>query len=379
MSALADVIRSKKILVCVGSGGVGKTTTAASLALAGARAGRRTLVLTIDPARRLATALGLEGFGHDARRVADEHVERGQGGELFAMMLDQKHAFDELVHRYVTDPAARERIFSNRIYRQVSATLAGSHEYAAMLRLSELAERGDYDLLVLDTPPTTNALDFLDAPERLSAAIDSPVIGWLLKTRSAESRFSLQSLGMGAAFVVKRLGRFVGSEFLADVAEFLAEFQVIIGGFRAQATQVYQILRSPDVAFVMISSAEQMSVDESLYFHHRLAASGMPVGGFVVNRVHPEGPPAPGRAELVERLDELPEVAPLSPAERIALAADLDRAYQDFQRLAHLDTVQIARLREAAGDDVPLVRVPLLSHDVVDIAGLEQMISHLTA
>jgi anion-transporting ArsA/GET3 family ATPase len=365
--------------VCVGSGGVGKTTTAASLALAGARAGRKTLVLTIDPAKRLATALGLDALDFVERPVPNDRIGGVTGsGSLHAMMLDQKHAFDDLVRRYVRDPAAVARIHANRIYQQIATTLAGSHEYAAMARLHELAEQARYDLIVLDTPPTSNALDFLDAPERMSAAVDSPLLQWLVKHREG-GRFSLKSLGMGATFILKRLARFVGSEFFADVAEFLGEFQDIIGGFREQSKRVYDILRDDGVAFVLVASPEALAIDEALYFHERLAKAGMPVGAFVINRVHPPGPEAPARDQLIDQLGKRRETAPLSADQRVQLASDLDRTYRELQQQATNDAQEIARLTERAGVGVTIAKVPLLDDDVVDVRGLEQLVSYLTA
>ncbi|HWE28025.1 MAG TPA: ArsA-related P-loop ATPase, partial [Polyangia bacterium] len=288
--SLDQLVAGKRILVCVGSGGVGKTTTAASLGLAGARAGKRTLVLTIDPAKRLANALGLSTLGHDVQAVPPEKVALGGApvaGSLDAMMLDQKRAFDEIVERYAKDPASQKRIMGNRIYQQISSTLAGSHEYAAMAKLYDLAGGKKYDLIILDTPPTANALDFLDAPERLTSAIDSPAIQWFTKPYVAAGRFSLKAVGMGAAFVLKRLARFVGSAFLDDMAQFFVEFNAILGGFKERAREVFDLLRGSDVAFVLVSSAEPMSIDEALYFYDRLQAGKLPFGGFVVNRVHP--------------------------------------------------------------------------------------------
>ncbi len=290
--SLAPLLRDRRIVVCVGSGGVGKTTTAATLGLGAARAGRRVLVLTIDPAKRLANALGIDGLRHDPievprERLAAAGLALGKGGALFAMMLDQKRAFDELVERHAKETAVRDRIFANPLYRQISTTLAGSHEYAAMSKLYEIQAEGGYDLIVLDTPPTANALDFLDAPQRLSAAIDSPAIGWLTKPYLDAGRFSLKAVGMGAAFVLGRLARFVGSDFLDEMARFFVEFNQILGGFRERAQKVYEVLRRRDAAFVLISSAEPMSVDEAIYFRDRLDEAKLPLGGFVVNRVHP--------------------------------------------------------------------------------------------
>jgi anion-transporting ArsA/GET3 family ATPase len=365
--SLRHLVAERRILVCVGSGGVGKTTTAASLGLAGARAGRKTLVLTIDPAKRLANALGLDRLGHDEQAVPSEKL-------LYAMMLDQKRAFDEIVERYATDPASRERIFANNIYKQISSRLAGSHEYAAMSKLYEIAQLGRYELIVLDTPPTANALDFLDAPERVSAAIDSPAIQWLIKPYLAAGRFSLKAVGMGAAFVLRRLARFVGSAFLEDMARFFVEFNSILAGFRERAQQVFEIMRAPDVGFVLVSSPEPMSIDEAIFFHDRLVSSRMPLGAFVVNRVHPKGPPPVGREELIAKLTGRPELRGYTPDDVVQVAADLERTYREFQSLAEIDAREIARLSERAGPRVPLVEVPFFERDVYDIDGLAEMV-----
>ncbi len=379
--SLAQLVAERRILVCVGSGGVGKTTTAASLGLAGARAGKKTLVLTIDPARRLANALGLDMLGHDEQRVPDEKVALGgaplAGGSLTAMMLDQKRAFDEVVARYTTDERAVQRILQNRIYQQISATLAGSHEYAAMAKLYEIAKQGRYDLIVLDTPPTANALDFLDAPERVSAAVDSPAIQWFIKPYQSAGKFSLKAVGMGAAFVLKRLARFVGSEFLEDMAQFFVEFNAVLGGFRERAKEVFEILRRPDVAFVLVASPEPMSIDEAIFFYDRLAQSKMPLGAFVVNRVHDRGPEPLARAELVERLTARAELRGFAPDDVVQVAADFERTYKEFQSLATIDAREIARLEQASQKSAPIVQVPFFDRDIYDVEGLSAMLHHL--
>ena len=380
--SLAELVAGRRILVCVGSGGVGKTTTAASLGLAGARAGRKTLVLTIDPAKRLANALGLERLGHDEQRVPDDKVALGGApvsGSLTAMMLDQKRAFDEIVARYATDQQAMKRILDNRIYHQISATLAGSHEYAAMAKLYDIAKQERYDLIVLDTPPTANALDFLDAPERVSAAIDSPAIQWLTKPYLAAGKFSLKAVGMGAAFVLRRLARFVGSAFLEDMAQFFVEFNTVLGGFRERAREVFEILRRPDVAFVLVSSPEPLSIDEAIFFHDRLVGSNMPLGAFVVNRVHEKGPDPIGRAELIEKLTARPELRGYSPDDVVQIAADFDRTYKEFQALAAIDAREIARLKQTSNGRAPIVKVPFFDRDIYDVEGLSEMIRYLTA
>jgi anion-transporting ArsA/GET3 family ATPase len=377
---LASLVAERRILVCVGSGGVGKTTTAASIGLAAARAGKKTLVLTIDPARRLANALGLDQLGHDVLEVPPEKVALGgpkPTGSLYAMMLDQKRAFDEIVQKYAADQGVQQRIFGNSIYQQISSRLAGSHEYAAMSKLYEIAREKKYDLIVLDTPPTANALDFLDAPERVTAAIDSPAIQWLVKPYLSAGRFSLKAVGMGAAFVLRRLARFTGSGFLEEMARFFVEFNTVLAGFRERAREVFELLRRSEVGFVLVSSAEPLSVDEAIFFHDRLAASQMPLGAFVINRVHASGPPAPGREALVEHLTQRPELRGFTPDDVVQVAADLDRTYRDFQTLAEIDAREVKRVRERSGGKVPVVTVPFFDQDVYDVAGLTAMVRAL--
>ncbi len=365
----AGLIQSRRILVCVGSGGVGKTTTAAALALGAARAGKKTLVMTIDPAKRLANSLGLDRLDQEERRVPDDKIVPGGErvrGSLFAMMLDQARTFDEIVDDYLADPAARQRLRQNRIFHQVATTLAGSHEYAAMAKLWAVAERGHYDLIVLDTPPTANALDFLDAPDRLVRGIDSPALQWFAKLYL---HHSTKVLGLGGAFILKRLAKFVGSRFLEDIAGFVGENGPMLIGLRDRAQAVHDLLRQRDVGFVLIASPEPLSIEELLFFHHRIVTAGLPLAGFVVNRVHTAGVVPQARADLVAQLSARPELRGYSPEDIVQIAADFDRTYRDFQALAEIDARQIGRLRATAAE-APLVEVPLLDRDVHDVEGL---------
>jgi anion-transporting ArsA/GET3 family ATPase len=374
--SLGFLVRERRILVCVGSGGVGKTTTSAAFALGGARAGRRTLVMTIDPARRLANSLGLAGLDHEEQRVPDEKIApAGEkvAGSLHAMMLDQKRAFDEITDRYIPDPAARVRVRQNRIYQQVSSTLAGSHEYAAMAKLWSVAGERRYDLIVLDTPPTENALDFLDAPEKLVGAVDSPALQWFAKLYF---QHSLKVLGVGGAFVLKRLARFVGSRFLEDVGQFVGENGAMLEGLRERAREVQALLRGPDVGFVLVCSPEPLSVAEALYFNQRLQQQRMPLGGFVVNRVHPKGPPPTERQTLIDLLAARSELRGFDPDDTVQVAADLDRTYRDFQALAEIDAREVERL-VGATRGAPHVEVPLFDRDIYDIEGLTLINQHL--
>jgi len=376
---LVDVLLERRILVCVGSGGVGKTTTAATLALAAARRGRRTLVLTIDPARRLANSLGLASLGHQVQEVAPALVRRGAPsatGELHAMMLDQKQAFDEMVARHAKDPAAVQRILANPVYAQVSGSLAGAQEYAAMTKLHDFDRTGAWDLIVVDTPPTAHALDFLDAPRKLTEAIDSPAIEWFRKLQGeGGSRWSF--VGKTGAFVLKRLAKFVGSKFIDDLGVFFTEFNDILGGFRERAEETFALLRQPRVGFVLVASPEPMAVAEALAFHDRLTAAGMPFVGFVVNKVHPPRPLPRGAPPIEAALAAHPGVAALGlSATTHRMAAQAFRAaHAELETLAAADQGAIGRMRAAGGDRALLVQVPLLRddvHDVERLVGLER-------
>jgi anion-transporting ArsA/GET3 family ATPase len=374
---LGAALVQKRILVCVGSGGVGKTTTAAALALASARRGRRTLVLTIDPAKRLANSLGLGALGHRIQQVDPALVLQGAsvgGGELHAMMLDQKQAFDEVVTRYARDPAAVHRILRNPVYSQISGSLAGAHEYAAMAKLEELDEAGGWDLIIVDTPPTAHALDFLDAPQKLTAAIDSPAIEWFRKLQGgSKSGWSL--LGRSGSFVLKRLAKFVGSRFLEDLGVFFTEFNDILGGFKERAEQTFSLLRRDRVGFVLVASPEPMAVQEAMWFHQRLAQASMPFVGFVVNKVHEGMPQAIAPDAIAAALAAVPQVAAhvLSGTSLRNAAEALQAAHAELEVLAGADQETIARLRAAGGSDAALVQVPFLREDVHDVVRLADL------
>lgn len=376
---LVDVLLERKIIVCVGSGGVGKTTTAAALALAAARRGKKTLVLTIDPAKRLANSLGLTELGHKVQEVDPTLVGAGapiQGGKLWAMMLDQKMAFDEVVQRHAKDPAAVQRILANPVYSQISSSLAGAQEYAAMAKLHDFDREGGYDTIIVDTPPTAHALDFLDAPRKLSEAIDSPAIDWFRKLQGGSgSGWSL--VGKTGSFVMKRLAKFVGSQFIDDLGVFFTEFNDILGGFRTRAEETFALLRQPRVGFVLVASPEAMAVREALFFHERLVAANMPFVGFVVNKVHPPLPITAEVAEVAKALGAQPTVAALglSGTTHTMAAQALVNAHGELEVLAKADRMAIGKLKQAGGDNSLLIEVPLLRddvHEVKSLIGLEQ-------
>jgi anion-transporting ArsA/GET3 family ATPase len=368
---LLDVLMERRILVCVGSGGVGKTTTAAALALAAARRGKRTLVLTIDPARRLANSLGLASLGHQVQEVDRTLVRSGAPsttGELHAMMLDQKQAFDEVVSRHAKDPAAVQRVLANPIYAQISSSLAGAQEYAAMAKLHDFDRTGNYDLIVVDTPPTAHALDFLDAPKKLSEAIDSPAIEWFRKLRgTGGSKWAL--VGKTGAFVLKRLSKFVGSKFIDDLSVFFMEFNDVLGGFHERAEDTFKLLREPKVGFVLVASPEPMAVREALAFHDRLITAGMPFVGFVVNKVLEPRPAQVTAAQLEAALAAQPAVASLglSGTSRTMAAQSLLAAHGEIETLASNDREMIGKLKGSSGDQAAFVEIPLQRDDVHDV------------
>ncbi|HNF98369.1 MAG TPA: ArsA-related P-loop ATPase, partial [Pseudomonadota bacterium] len=380
---LADVISSKRIVMVVGSGGVGKTTTSATLGLLAALRGRRVLVLTIDPARRLADALSVSALSHEIQKVPEERLRilaaaRGEtpvpGGVLDAMMLDQKRAFDDLVARYATDPKLRDRVLRNQIYQQISSALAGSHEYAAMSRLYELSQLDRYDLLVMDTPPTENAIDFLDAPDKMAKAVDSETIQWIMKQYLQQAgSLSLRLLGMGGTIVLKGLGRFLGSAFLTQVAEFFVEFQQVLAGFRERAQKVTELMQKPEVAFLLACSPEPLSIDEAVYFHERLTRAKLSIGGCIVNRVHSHAREVP--ADLLPILQTRPELSGFASDDLAALADELSRTYAEQRTLAAADEASIRRLGEKL--KLPLSQIPLLEQDVHDAASMAAVSRHL--
>lgn len=361
---LAAALAERRVLVVGGSGGVGKTTTAAALALRAALDGRRVLVCTIDPSRRLATSLGLSQLSAKPRAIPLERLEPGAKGELWAMMLDVKSTFDTLVERYAGSPEARRRILHNRFYQKMSEALVGSHEYMAMEKLLELVADPRFELVVLDTPPTRHALDFLEAPERLIAFFDASILRWLLKPYFVAGRLTLKVATKTGALALQFADRFLGLQFLQDTSEFFLAFESMYDGFKERAARVFALLRDPSAGFVLVASPSGPTLDEARYFHQRLAEKEMPFVAFVVNRVHLDPAsfaPGPG---------PLPELEP-------ALAEGLRAAFQDQQRLARAEQTEIARLEVDTRE--PLIRVPEFESDVHDLGGLREIGAELFA
>ena len=367
---LDQLVMSRRVLVAVGAGGVGKTTTAAALGVAAARRGRRVLCLTIDPAKRLAESLGLERMSAEEQTIAPELFARAGmplSGSLTAMMLDTKRTFDDLVVKYSSSPERAKKLLGNKLYQYVSTSLAGTQEYMAMEKLVAVQKDPRFDLIVLDTPPTANALDFLDAPERLVEALDSATMRWFVQAFESTGKLSLNLLARSAAVVLRGLGRITGGGFLEAMAEFITELNDLFGGFRQRAKIVEEALRSPEVSFVLVTSPAPMSIQEVLFFSERLEASHMPRGAFVVNRFRVP-PPAADAPPGVEQAREAIAARGLTLDEDAP--ARLLQAHADAVRLAALDAMHVRGLDERARGQVPIVRVPELPSDVHDLQKL---------
>ena len=355
-AALADA----QILVCCGSGGVGKTTTAAALALRAAEHGRRTVVLTIDPARRLAQSMGLTELDNTPRAVAG--VGAAAGGSLDAMMLDMKRTFDDIVVAHA-EPDKAEQILANPFYQALSSSFAGTQEYMAMEKLGQLQATGNYDLIVVDTPPTRSALDFLDAPQRLTTFLDGRMVRVLLAPAKAGGKAYLKLVSASVGVFTGVLTKIIGGQVLQDVSAFVGALETMFGGFRDRAQTTYDLLKAPGTAFVVIAAPEPDALREAAYFVERLAAEQMPLAGLVVNRMHRSEAGALtaqrslAAAESLEERSEAPMAAAVLRlhAGRVALAARERRLRDRFSSAHPL---------------VPVVEVAAQPGDVHDLAGL---------
>jgi anion-transporting ArsA/GET3 family ATPase len=348
--------RTTEIIVCCGSGGVGKTTTAAALALRAAEKGRTVCVLTIDPARRLAQSMGLTELDNTPRPVKGAALD---GGSLDAMMLDMKRTFDEVVEQHAT-PDKAAQILSNPFYVALSSSFAGTQEYMAMEKLGQLHATGTWDLIVVDTPPSRSALDFLDAPDRLSSMLDGRFIKLLLAPAKGPAR--LISAGFG--IVTSALNKVLGAQVLTDMQTFVAAFDTLFGGFRQRAEGTYALLQAEGTAFLVVAAPEPAAMREASYFIERLADEQMPLAGLVVNRVHLSG------AEDIEAVDAE------SAAHRLARGDAGDVATGELLTI-HADRMRTAAREErlkkrfsAAHPGVPSVSVAALAGDVHDLDGL---------
>jgi anion-transporting ArsA/GET3 family ATPase len=348
------------------------------MAVYAAMEGRKVLCLTIDPARRLANSLGLDEMTTSEQDVPRSLFERHGlecKGALSAMMLDTKRTFDGLVEKYSSNEEARNRILNNQIYQYVASSLAGTQEYMAMEKLHEVRKDPKWDLVVLDTPPTASALDFLTAPERLIDAIDSPAMRWFLQVFEGAGKEAFGLVGRGATVLLKGIGKITGLEFLEQVAEFVGGINDLFGGFKERAEQVSDALRSPEVAFVLVTSPDPLAIGEARFFSDKLQDAGMHREGIIVNQVHAliDAPTVSTEEQVVALGKVLPasiDAADLQP--RLSEALRAERGW------AMADRVQVERLGEQVGDDARIVEVPAFDQDVHDLGALARVASYLT-
>ena len=377
MQGLDQLIARHRIIVCAGSGGVGKTTTAASIALRGALQGRRAIVLTIDPARRLADSLGVGPIGNTPGEVPGEVLGEGVAGSLAAMMLDQQGSWDELVARHSPRPEVEATILANPFYQQLSQSFAGSQEYMAVEQLGALESSGDYDLIVVDTPPTQHALDFLDAPDKLLAFLDKQVVKWFLPgVTSGWSVF--QSMNRSVRFVVDKIEDVTGVAVLSQVSEFFAGMGELFDGFEARVERVTALLRDEQTAFVLVAGPGEQVLGQAEYLQGRMADKGMPLKGVVMNRVH-ELAGALERQPLLVGAEEV--FAAIATAKGLAapeaLAAVLAGTGRDYVSRAQGDALRIELFRAGLPVGLPIAQVPDLSSDIHDIDGLRSLHPYL--
>lgn len=353
---LGALLADHRIVVCTGSGGVGKTTTAAVMAMEAARQGRRACVVTIDPARRLANAMGLEGLTDTPSLVPGPWP-----GELWALMLDTKSTFDSLVVKHATDPAQAESILANRFYRNISGALSGTQEYMAMEKLYELHHEGGFDVIVVDTPPTRNALDFLEAPERLTRFLDHRLYRLLV----SPTRGLARAVNVAAQAFLRTLSRVVGGEVVADSIDFFAAFDGMEQGFKERGVAVVELLSDARTAFVLVTAPRRDVIDEATFFAGKLAEARIPVRALIVNRVHPHFTTTPTEA-LAARAASLAGTA-------------LGEQYANLAEFTEVASTEDAHLHGLARRvaPAPVVKVPFLPTDVHDLDGLDRIAVHL--
>jgi len=382
---LERTFEDKEILICCGSGGVGKTTAAASIALEEARRGRRVLVLTIDPARRLANAMGLEELGNRESPIPQQTL-RDAGirpdGELHGMMLDTKRTFDELIDRISPTPEKRDQILSNKYYHTLSNALAGSQEYMAMEKLHEIHKRGDYEFIVLDTPPTRHALDFLEAPRRMSDFLEGKVIQWMLKPYMIAGRAGFRFLHRSTTSILGIMEKVTGMEAMKGLAEFFMSFEGLYDGFKDRAKNVNRLLKSKRTCFLLVASPNKLILRETRFFAEKLMEFEMPLGGFVFNRVHPDYIRGARSTRRIQRMlrdrswsDRLFDGSDVPPGEADAYAQVVESLLSNFlraQKLADADRAGIEGFLSRF-PMLPWKTVPFFDDEIHDLRGLARM------
>ena len=355
-TSLPELVSDRSVIVCCGSGGVGKTTVSATIALAAARVGRRACVVTVDPARRLADALGVESLPN-----TPTEVQGAWPGRLYALMLDSKGTFDDLVERYARTPEQAESILANRLYQNLAGALSGTQEYMAMEKLYELVSSKEFDVVVVDTPPTRNALDLLDAPRRLTRFLENKLFRALL----VPTRMSLRAVSVATQALLRTVAKVAGAEIVQDAVAFFQAFEGMEDGFRTRASAVHQLLADPETAYVLVTSARPDAVAEASFFAEKLGERDVAVAALVVNRL------APAFGEITESSPE-GLAAPVPGLE--ALEANL----HELNRVASLEHASFAGLAAQVAP-APVGRIPLFGQDVHELEGLQRAADSLFA
>jgi anion-transporting ArsA/GET3 family ATPase len=356
------MLNDKRLIVCCGSGGVGKTTVSAAIGVQAALVGKKALVLTIDPAKRLAGALGLETLTPRPQLI---NLKRRAKGSLHAAQLDPKQTFDGIIERFAPDEETRKTILKNPLYKHLSSMIAGSQEYMAMEKLYELSREESWDILVLDTPPARNAMDFLDAPQRMVRAITDSFLKYFVRPSVYAGRIGNRALNMISARFEKTLGRFAGVQFIHEVFDLVSATVSLLDGFRDRATSTEEILKQDTTTFLLITSPRPAAIADANGFFQRFKKHHLPLGGCIINRVHPSF------AKDIDYLAEMRDHA-VSKGEKIALAL-VENAMR-YQRLHEVDEHEIDLLKGV----IPICRsIPLFPQDVCDIKGLEKINQHL--
>lgn len=365
-SSLSELLWSKRILICCGSGGVGKTTTAAAISLHAALEGLKTIVLTIDPAKRLATSLGIADIDYRQRKIPESEWSKiglNPKAPLFAMMLDTKRTFDNLIKKHSSNPETAKAILDNKLYQHLSNMMAGSQEYMAMEKLFEVAQEDDYDLIVLDTPPSRHALDFLEAPEKMRNMIGDSILRIFLKPTIFASRAGFKLLGKSMQRIMASFDKVTGFEFLQDLSEMLVTTSGLLGGFQERAERVEKLLHDPKTSFLLVASPQPIPLQEVEYFYRKIDRSGFPFGGFIFNRVQ----------------EMLP--GEISPPKGLSDGAqkELEEVIHLFRQLYQRDHFEIGKFKKKIDSDKGhfFQIVPQLDRDVHDLSSLYELSRHL--
>jgi anion-transporting ArsA/GET3 family ATPase len=369
-------IFNKKIIVSVGSGGVGKTTISSTLGLQGAIVGKKVLVLTIDPAKRLANALGLESLGVEPQKIDLTPLKKLgviAKGELFAMMLDRKNIVDKMVEKDISDDK-RSKLFENSAYKAFSSSLPGTQEFAAMNLLAEISQKGEYDLIILDTPPTANALDFFSAPERLFNIFENQFTKLLIQMYEKSGGIFLKFFQISSQFILKGLSKFVGVETLEVIASFLFHISDLIDGIKTRSLELHKLFKSNDVGFYIITSPQKSSLEEALFFQKEIDRYGFHLIAFIVNRVHPS-------FETTETIDlefddlmKIPQIKEIG-SHKISEILSILEQNRRFYHQKHLQDLKELTILENS----EILKIPFLNRDISDLEGLLDIIKALNS